>query len=653
MKTDFYKIKSLKTTLRVVCLLFLFTAGFSGFAQVIVPFEPRISDKAPAPYTNVTNYNLQGDFTMIGNTNMTLVNYSDFTNNSNTDMRYVDIDGDQNTLNSSSATLILEGEEECSEIIYAGLYWSGRAHNGSSSNTFTVGGKQLDKRKVKLKKAGGTYQEVTAGQNDIYYPTTSHDYMYSAYADVTDYVRENGAGEYFVADMALREGNGGGTGYYGGWGLVVVYKNPAMKWRDITVFDGHGYVAGGTGNHELPVSGFKAAQNGDVAVTIGMMAGEGDVGIPGDYFQIRNAANSNWIYLSHGGNTTNNFFNSSIYTGGNSRNPDLLNNTGIDISMFDLNNNSNQIIANSQSSTRFRYGTTQDTYIIYNIVFAVDAYVPEVDGVNTPTDTGIIHDGVVDPGQEIEFDLSIYNRGTEAINNARVEIPLPPNVHFVEASAETLGGTITWEHSYSNDPNETPGGKIIWDIGTIPLGSTPDELLGKLRYKIRITDNCTLLTTSAGGCGLTIPINGQITGAGATSGTPLNTEFIREYASGDCYGPVYGDFVSTINIAGVTCPDVTEEGFKRFTSFCKGGSVPGITVTDVYPSGTIFYDGIPGETGSQEVTGDFPANNDGTTVTRFYAVIPGMEPGCYLQLETILKKCMVITNPMLPSKAKQ
>lgn len=650
MKADF-----INTTLRVIAFLFLFMAHFSGFAQVRVPFEPRTSDKAPAPYTNATNYNLQGDFTMIGNTNMTLVNYSDFTNNSNTDMRYVDIDGDQNTLNSSSATLTLEGEEECSEIIYAGLYWSGRSHNGSSSpNTFTVSGKELDKRKVKLKKAGGTYQEITAGQDDIYYPTTSDGFMYSAYADVTDYVRANGAGEYFVADMALREGNGGGTGYYGGWGLVVVYKNPAMKWRDITVFDGHGYVTGSaTVSHQLSVSGFRAAQNGDVAVTLGMMAGEGDVGIPGDYFQIRNAADSNWIYLNHGGNATTNFFNSSIYTGGNSRNPNLQNNTGLDISIFDLDNNGNQIIANNQTSSRFRYGTTQDTYIIYNIVFAVDAYVPEVDGVNTPTDTGITHDGVVDPGQEMEFELSIYNRGTEAIDNARVEVPLPPNVHFVEASAETLGGTITWEHPDSNDPDETPGGKIIWDIGTIPLGNTPDELLGKLRYKIRVTDDCTLLTTSAGSCGLNIPINGQITGTGATSGTSLDTDFIREYASGDCYGPVYGDFLSTINIAGVTCPDVTDEGFKRFTSFCTGGNVARTTVTDSYPSGTTFYDGIPGEAGSQEVTGDFHANIDGTTVTRFYAVVPGMEPGCYLQLETILEKCIVITNPMLPSKAKQ
>ena len=42
-------------------------------------------------------------------------------------------------------------------------------------------------------------------------------------------VRTNGIGEYFVADMALREGDGGGIGFYGGWGMVVVYENSKIE----------------------------------------------------------------------------------------------------------------------------------------------------------------------------------------------------------------------------------------------------------------------------------------------------------------------------------------------------------------------------------------------------------------------------------------
>ena len=78
--------------------------------------------------------------------------------------------------------------------------------------------------------------------------------MYSAYAEITDYVKDHGIGEYFVADIALNEGNGGNTGYFGGWGMVVVYENSKMKWRDVTIFDGYAYLPGQTNTYgELPV----------------------------------------------------------------------------------------------------------------------------------------------------------------------------------------------------------------------------------------------------------------------------------------------------------------------------------------------------------------------------------------------------------------
>src|SRR5690606_15056374 len=56
---------------------------------------------------------------------------------------YSDVDSDSNTWNSSTAELKLSLENgadpTCSNIIYAGLYWTGRAHNdGNSPMTFDV-----------------------------------------------------------------------------------------------------------------------------------------------------------------------------------------------------------------------------------------------------------------------------------------------------------------------------------------------------------------------------------------------------------------------------------------------------------------------------------------------------------------------------------
>lgn len=423
-----------------------------ALAQTIKPFTQRTSSYSPT--TKI--YQIKGDFTMIGNTSMTLVNYGDETNNSNL-MRYVDIDGDPGTLNSSSSTLAFSTENgaipACSNIIYAGLYWTGRAHDGGTSPiTFTVGGgtgsyydddqingyaltisssgtgpviatytftpitgdpviftlstntdesvnylnvrvgtgtpspvsvtrtsynsgygedyvevtlnspyivntggtsitinrlrmstsdptnidgtffanisytgKTLSKLQVKLRHGSDAYQTVTANVNDIYYPSDANGNMYSAYAEVTDYVKTRGLGEYTVADIALREGDGGGTGYFGGWGMIVVYENPLMENRDVTIFDGHAYVYDELGSdamtyYTLPISGFNTAREGQITMKYGLIAGEGDRELGGsniDRFRVRNHSDDAWVDLSHPNNSTSNFFNSSVYTGGN------------------------------------------------------------------------------------------------------------------------------------------------------------------------------------------------------------------------------------------------------------------------------------------------------------------------------------------------
>jgi len=169
----------------------------------------------------------------------------------------------------------------------------------------------LDKTKVKFKAPGmANYVDIVAKAGDINFPGDND--MYAAYADVTNYVKAGKTGTYVVGNVASLEGNGSTTGYYGGWGIVVVYKNDKMKWRDIAVFDGYAYVVGGIGSNDLPISGFQATQEGDVKVKLGVMAGEGDVGITGDYLKIqRKVGNTtSWFDLSHSGNTTTNFFNS-------------------------------------------------------------------------------------------------------------------------------------------------------------------------------------------------------------------------------------------------------------------------------------------------------------------------------------------------------
>lgn len=636
----------------VVCYLPL-------FGQSVVSFTPRTSQKAPVPYKGVSTYNVQGDFVMLGNTNLTLSSYRNDRNNNNNNMVVVDRDSDSSTYNSSMAELKLgSADPTCSEILYAGLYWTGRAQNSGSNTDYIVFKKKnYYKNKVKFKKEGNSYYEVSAG-SEVAYPGSGNAYIYVGYADVTDYVRANGVGNYWVADIALSEGSNG-TGYFGGWGLVVVYKNATMKWKDITVFDGYSYISANGRPQELNLSGFRAAQNGAVNVKMGMMAGEGDVGTTGDYFEIQKRTSNNYLKLNHAGNTANNFFNSSVFTGGNNRNPNLDNNTGMDISMFNLPNGGNELINNNQTSTKFRYGTNGDLYSIFSIVFAVDAYVPEIIGENKATNFGGVkplHNGTISPGQEFEFELDVYNKGTEAVKNTKIEIPVPFNLHYSGADiigGLPAGGTISWIPPVGAPngatSNNTAGGTIVWNIGNLPLDSNKEKVLAQLKYRFRVSNDCILLSTS-GDCGLEVKINGKISGEGVNSKSLVKSDLVRDYGQGVCAGPVYDDFMSTISLTTdflQSCNPPVENGIMQFKAFCN---VPtdGFAREDIvakYPAGTKFFSIEPASYDETNglVSGNFPVNPNGSK-KMYYVMTPGMGAGCYARLEISVD--MVVTEPI-------
>ena len=790
MKMKYYKFFSEKITVKTffIATIFMFAVNESE-AQVQVPFKQRTSVYSP----DKKIYNIRGDFQMIGNTNMTLKSYTNTASNGYTDMIYVDIDGDPNTINSSSATLAFSTENganpDCSNVIYAGLYWTGRAHDdanntegspnpflvpdgshyemgngvifggytlsisqtgsGTTSNpryatyVFTpIGGgdavtfryntwlpfmstwqstltvqvgsgsqisitdyaedqsgisivtfptpylintgetpvfiyslkknrasntlnisdfsanvvsstKLVDKRQVKIKHASATaYQTITASAGDIHYPINTDGFMYSGYAEVTDYVKRYGLGSYTVADIALREGNGCSTGFFGGWGMVVIYENSKMKWRDVTVFDGYAYVAGATTvSHQLPVSGFNTAQSGNVQMKLGIIAGEGDYNISGDYFEIRPQSNpGTWTRLSHTNNTTNNFFNSSIQTGGNARNPNLQNNSGMDIAMFNVPNSNNSVITNNQKSTTFRYGSTQDTYIISCIAMAVDAYVPaietsnEVTGINDITYSG----GAVLPGDEISIEMEVRNKGSEGVNNLEYVMPIPYTTTFIEASAtyeQGLSGTVTY------DPTRGATGAIIWNVGQVPLLSNKDLELAKLTYKLRVTTDCYILSNAL--CPPSVINEGIYFGIGAISGIFFSdNRFVLGYKEIPCEDePIYGIRSTQIDRDAFVTANCNGGSYSNRTFYyCddSGAILPFDDLSNYFPVGTRFYDDIdfivdpdiplftnivvPSETANEYTAASgFPKISGAT----YYAIPPGSKNTCYWEFDIV------------------
>ena len=138
MKKHFSRTKN---NLNTYLALLLIVIASSVYGQTVTSPQVNFSQRTSTATPSKVIYNIKGDFTMLGNTNLTLNNYANGTNNEGNAMKYVDIDGDSNTWNSSKASLELTngGENsanpDCSNIIYAGLYWTGKSQD---ADTFTV-----------------------------------------------------------------------------------------------------------------------------------------------------------------------------------------------------------------------------------------------------------------------------------------------------------------------------------------------------------------------------------------------------------------------------------------------------------------------------------------------------------------------------------
>jgi len=534
----------------LVCVMALSVIFSPITAQVFEDFEPRFQSSV-----------IRGDFTMIGNTVVQLAERPDGTvvPHNGHGVMFIDVDDDDETLNSSAATLMFSNENgavsSCTNIIYAGLYWTGRAASGTNFVNAelpdgTVVENRFQKNQIKFKKEGNAYEVFTPAGGEVFFrdgdpnDTETGRGMYVGFVDITNYVQSHGEGVYYAADIATStaaDQGGAGAGYYGGWGMVVVYENPLMKTRYVSVYDGYAFVKGENSSefgYDFTIDNFQSIQEGPVDFKLGIMAGEGDRVDQGDHFRMKNVNTNSYEDLSHVNNVTSNFFNSSIVTEGE-RFPALDDNAGLDIVSFSVDNADNKFIGNRQQEAQFEYGTTSDNYVIFNLALAVDAYQPEIQPINemvTPVPTS----GMFAPGSEVDFKLVIKNVGTEATEDGKVEIPFPD---FGELAVIDV----------SKGEVEIVDNKLVWDIGDLELPATPDGEVAVMNYRLSLYSCEELL--SSGNCSPTVSLNGSFSGRGALSEYAINTDFISGFgdADSDCVpegNPIYEDITFGLDISG-------------------------------------------------------------------------------------------------------
>ena len=342
-------------------------------------------------------------------------------NNNDWTMQRIDADGSPaTTLDSSSATLSLPAG---ATVLFAGLYYGAvtSAGTGGSSATAAL------RNSVKLRVPGSSsYTTLTAPVLDI--STSSTDGRYQAFVDVTSQVATAGSGTYWVGDVQEATGKD----RYGGWAIVIAYRDSTQPARNLTVFDGLQSVTQGTTGVSIPVSGFRTPPAGQVHTTLGIVAYEGDRGLTGDSLSL------NTTTLSDASNPSDNFFNSSISSGGvnvTTKNPNYVNQLGFDALLV----NADGVLATNATSADINLKTKSDQYFPGVVTFATELYAPNVQA--SKSVANITHPGGPNArGDTLRYTVSFTNNGQDGARDFLASDVIPAGATYVPNSLRLVSG---------------------------------------------------------------------------------------------------------------------------------------------------------------------------------------------------------------------
>jgi hypothetical protein len=207
----------------LLAFIFMLATSFAAVSQIVSPFTIRHQTQQKGGLKFLSNVSVSCNSNQAScNTATSQMPPAGTSMNNDFTETYVDIDGDPSTFMSSSDSLILPN---CSEVTWAGLYWGGRIATSNSSYN--------QRSNVKIKVSSGAYQQITADQT---INNTSGAVSYFCFKNVTSIVQNAGLNARFtIADQVNSVGS---SNLFGGWTLVVVYKNIQESYKNLTVFDG-------------------------------------------------------------------------------------------------------------------------------------------------------------------------------------------------------------------------------------------------------------------------------------------------------------------------------------------------------------------------------------------------------------------------------
>ncbi|WP_091067851.1 isopeptide-forming domain-containing fimbrial protein [Paenibacillus sp. NFR01] len=464
--------------------------------------------------------------------------------------------------NSASAILVLPAG---STVIYAELIWGGSYINGNVNLSSAIN------NPVTFTTPAGTSSVTpdSATANSVDLGNGASAYVRSA--NVTSLVAAGGAGTYTVGGVVgTIVITGDSTANHAGWTLGVIYSNPSLPFRNMSLRAGAVLVQASSAPVVTTITGFATPVTGTLGGRILFSAQEGDANRSGDQ-ALFGPTSATQAALSGPNNFANNFFASQINndagnlnTTGTFGNRNQTNGSpgsnivggrqGWDITNVDVSAR----LVNNQSSAVLTLTTSGDAYVVNGNAIQVDINAPKINVTKSSNVAGTI------VGDTVTYTVNVSNTGTASAASVVLSDPLAAGLTFVTGSVVVAGVS-----------------RPTADVTTgVPLGSLALGTSITVTYQARISSlpgSQTVPNTAS--AAFTFQ---SVAGGSTISGViPSNTVTLPVYS------PVLG-IVKSSNIANATVGDTITYTLQ----ISNTGNIGAVTtLTDNIPAGSTYVPG--------------------------------------------------------------
>ncbi|WP_145409489.1 DUF7507 domain-containing protein [Paenibacillus xylanexedens] len=513
--------------------------------------------------------------------------------------------------NSSAAVL---GLPAGSTVLYAELIWGGSYINGAVNLSAAIN------NPVTFTTPAGTFSitpdPLTYNQFDL--GNNAAGYVRSA--NVTTLVANGGAGTYITgAVVGTIVITNDATANHAGWTLGVIYQNPTLPFRNMSLRAGGVLVQSTSAPVVTTLTGFATPLSGVLGGRALFSAQEGDANRTGDQ-ALFGPTSATSVALSGPNNLAANFFASQI-----NGDTGALNTTGTfgtrnqvngapgsnivggrqgwDITNVDVSAR----LINNQSSAVLTLTTSGDAYIVNANAIQVDINAPIITVAKVSAATGAV------AGDSILYTVTISNAGTASAASVVLSDTLPTGLTFVPGSVTVAG--------VSRPTLDVTAG--------IPLGSLNLASSVIVTYRALIANNANILQlVNSANAAFTFQ---SVAGGAVISGViPSNSSVL----------PVYSPNLSIVKTASTTNATVGDQVTYTLQVNNGGNVAANVTLTDNIPAGSSYV------AGSFRVNGNVVAGANPATGVNLGSLAAG-------SVTTVTFQVLVTSLPSPPTLVDQ